>query len=198
MEVFIHKTALFIVTTSLIFSLLFISDRTMRIIPSVESHKLDIEIAQNADLLQDPQIIAIQEKLQTMALREKLAQMIILNPPTLQMTEDYRNFLIKNKPGGVILLEKNISSDLLQFTKDIQSTNPDIPLFICIDQEGGIVKRIQSDANPGQRIVSGFSLDNFCSVYHNTAKILHEQGVNLNFGIVADIALHGIRTALFI
>lgn len=49
------------------------------------------------------------------------------------------------------------------------------------------VKHITSDTNPGQRAASKLIPKDFCDTYKNTANILKSNGINLNFGIVADI-----------
>gem|GEM_PF-2864728 len=66
---------------------------------------------------------------------------------------------------------------------DMQGSQTTLPLFISIDQEGGQVKRIEEDL-PGQPYVSKEAI---CDVYKARAKLLDDLGVNMNFGIVADI-----------
>jgi beta-N-acetylhexosaminidase len=132
----------------------------------------------------------LRQKLAKMTLEEKVAQMFIFRAEGTSMTEKFETFLKKIKPGGVILMGDNISDGLSQFTGTIQKTNSEVPLFISIDQEGGLVKRIKSDPNPGGKALSKASPEIFCSNYQNTAELLKKNGVNVNFNTVADLGIN--------
>lgn len=84
------------------------------------------------------------EILSRMSIEEKVGQLFIFGFDGTSLTSENRKFLKEKYTGGVLLLSKNITSEkqLKNLIQDIQSTN-DIPLFISIDQEGGVVSRIK-------------------------------------------------------
>lgn len=128
----------------------------------------------------------ISQQLKSMSLREKIAQMFIFRAEGTSLSSDFDSYLRQYKPGGLIFMGDNVTGDLKKYTFDVQKTNPDIPLFTSIDQEGGIVKRIQSDPNPGAEFLRK-TPSLICPTQSNTAEILKNNGINLNFGIIADI-----------
>ncbi len=100
------------------------------------------------------------------------------------------------KVGSILLYRRNIaetntSSQLQKLIKDFQSATP-IPLFISIDQEGGLVNRF--DGLPGfPSMPSAFFLGNKNDIettkYYsdNIAFTLSRLGVNLNYAPVLDV-----------
>jgi beta-N-acetylhexosaminidase len=131
--------------------------------------------------------LKISQLLRQMSLEQKIGQMFIWRAQGTQMTEEYSSFLKSVDAGGVILMGDNISPELMRFTQDIQSNSPSLPMFISIDQEGGLVKRIISDPNPGALALANEEDIVFCETIKKTSDILMSNGINLNFGIVADI-----------
>lgn len=100
------------------------------------------------------------------------------------------------KVGSILLYRRNISetnssSQLKKLIKDFQSAAP-IPLFISIDQEGGLVNRF--DGIPGfPPMPSAFFLGNkndlaTTKLYsNNIASTLSGLGINLNYAPVLDV-----------
>ncbi len=121
--------------------------------------------------------------LSSMSVQEKVAQLFIFGFDGTILSPWEKSFLQTYQPGGVILMGKNISEELLWLIQDLQSTQQVLPLFVSIDQEGGQVKRIDEEL-PGQPYLS---LESICDVYKSRAKALDNLWVNMNFGIVADI-----------
>ena len=83
--------------------------------------------------------------LSQMTNEQKVGQIFIWGVEgTSNLTPENREFIQKHKPGGVLLMQRNISDEnqLRLLIQDIQSTNS-IPLFISIDQEGGVVSRLK-------------------------------------------------------
>lgn len=83
--------------------------------------------------------------LSQMTNEQKVGQIFIWGVEgTLNLTPENREFIQTHKPGGVLLMQRNISDEnqLKLLIQDIQSTNS-IPLFISIDQEGGVVSRLK-------------------------------------------------------
>ena len=95
--------------------------------------------------------------------------------------------------GGVILYKKNYTDykDMLKVIKRIKQANADnkVPLFIAVDQEGGIVNRLPEDIHNLINIyeVSMKDKDSVSKYAYLISKILTDTGINMNFAPVVDI-----------
>lgn len=86
-----------------------------------------------------------------MTLKEKIGQMILASIEVSRMDAGTREFLRKNYIGNVILFGKNCAgrAALAQLNAEIQHTvmaENGLPALIAIDQEGGCVTRLRSEA----------------------------------------------------
>jgi beta-N-acetylhexosaminidase len=117
-----------------------------------------------------------------MSLEQKVAQLFIFGIEWTSLGEEEKTFLTTSQPGWIILMWKNISPELSDFVTQLQATQKQLPLFISVDQEWWLVKRIEEDL-PSQPYVSQEAV---CDVYATRARLLHALWVNINFGIVAD------------
>lgn len=93
----------------------------------------------------------IDNLLSRMTLEEKIGQMILASIEVSRMDAGTREFLRKNHIGNVILLGKNCAgrAALAQLNAEIQHTvmaENGLPALIAIDQEGGCVTRLRSEA----------------------------------------------------
>lgn len=149
-----------------------------------------------------PQINITSDNKNPDSLDIKIGQMIMLginsrtaieqNDPLLQELRD-------QKLGGIVLFEKNISStesksNLQNLIKNIQSQSP-IPLFVTIDEEGGLVHRLKEKygfvSMPSADHLG--KLDNMDStLFYNRrlAKQLTELGINFNYAPTLDLAVN--------
>lgn len=105
--------------------------------------------------------------------------------------------------GGVILYKKNYQSydDMINVIKQIKLANKDnkIPLFIAIDEEGGLVNRLPSEIHNLKSIYDVSKHDaslvyDYASVI---AKALNGIGINMNLAPVLDIYNGSKSKALF-
>lgn len=138
-------------------------------------------------------------------IEKMIAKMVILGFKGENITskdEIYKN--IKAGLGGVILFDKdptnkakvkNIANpeQLKNLTKQLQSISKN-KLLIAIDQEGGIVQRLKS-SNGFIDTLSAKEIstkdEKFAKQsYKSLAKDLSENGINLNFAPVVDMALN--------
>lgn len=133
----------------------------------------------------------VAEKLKLMSLDEKVRRMFIWKAEGKNMSKAYQDRLRDLQPGGVILMGDNVSDELGRFTSEIQQIGGEVPFFVAIDQEGGIVKRIKTDPNPGPPALSNLPENEACAIHRRTAEILKTQGINTNFGLMGDIAWSG-------
>jgi beta-N-acetylhexosaminidase len=129
-----------------------------------------------------------EDLLKELSTEEKIGQLFIWRAQGTQLTPEFSDLLKATHAGGVIVMGDNVSPELKNFTVNLQQQSPKTPLFIAIDQEGGIVKRISSDPNPGQPSLGRMEDGETCTIERNTATLLKNNGVNLNFGIVGDIS----------
>jgi len=102
----------------------------------------------------------------------------------------------EGKVGSVLLYRRNISENntsphLIKLIKDYRAAAP-IPLFISIDQEGGLVNRF--DSLPGfptmpSAFFLGIKNDIETTKYYsdNIAYTLYRLGINLNYAPVLDV-----------
>lgn len=143
---------------------------------------------------------------QEQILRQKIAQMLIVGfngqglNPNNPIYSDVKELGI----GGVILFNKNADITRPNLTKNIKDPTQlkrlisdlqkiaKTPLFVAIDQEGGMVSRL----SPSYFVVSTYSardlgakndLNLTYSEAKKTAKTLKELGINLNFTPVVDL-----------
>ena len=128
------------------------------------------------------------------SLREMAGQRIIFGFDGTSAPHALLNRIHRGGAGGVILFKRNISSrsQLRSLTRSLQDARPkgDPPLLITIDQEGGLVKRLDGppDHSPAEIGRDGSSK----LARHEgraTATNLRDVGVNVNFAPVVDVAV---------
>ncbi|CAI6045968.1 Beta-hexosaminidase [Paenibacillus sp. JJ-100] len=146
--------------------------------------------------------IAIQAKdwdklISYMTVSEQVGQMLMPDirqwngNATTTLNEGLKNRIQNHNLGGLILFEKNIvdAQQLATLTHHIQNQSGDIPLFLGIDQEGGVVRRIPGGTNlPGQMAL-GATKDPALAEQAGqlTGEELKALGIQVNFAPVLDI-----------
>lgn len=137
----------------------------------------------------------VEDTLKSMTIDEKIGQMITIyyNSPTMDST--LKKAIEEVKPGGFILFSENMSSydGTLKLIKDIKELSS-VPMFISVDQEGGIVQRLLS--------IKGVDVSNIPSMYevglkddldltYEVGKLIAEElrvfGVNMDYAPVIDV-----------
>lgn len=103
------------------------------------------------------------------------------------------------KAGGVVLYEKNISSQqpqkkLASLIAELQK-GVEIPLFISIDEEGGWVSRLKPKYGFPKNVSAQYlgtldSLDVTSFYAHQTAALLDRFGINMNYAPVLDVNMN--------
>ncbi|PIV65152.1 MAG: hypothetical protein COS09_01100, partial [Candidatus Nealsonbacteria bacterium CG01_land_8_20_14_3_00_12] len=81
------------------------------------------------------------------AWKVKVGQLFIVGFEGKEITPELEEFIKKYKPGGVLLLSKNIENreqlkNLISGLQEISLRETGLPLFIAVDQEGGVISRI--------------------------------------------------------
>lgn len=147
-----------------------------------------------------------QKILEKMSLEEKIGQMILIGfrGTSLEESESIRYDIEKIKVGSVILFDydaklktrgRNISSpeQLKKLNSDLQKISK-IPLFISVDEEGGMVSRLKSrygfsDKKSAQELGKGTVKDAIPSMEHLVLE-LSENHFNMNFAPLVDVNIN--------
>lgn len=153
---------------------------------------------------------AVSDLVSSMTLREKVGQLFIIRPDSLdlsltqtqindakaegvsalssQMLETLQNYPV----GGVVMFAKNIlsPSQITQFNASLQAASK-ITLFICVDEEGGVVSRLANhkafDLPTYQNAASVRTAEEARGMGQTIGTYLAEYGFNLDFAPVADV-----------
>lgn len=101
-----------------------------------------------------------------------------------------------NRVGGVILFEKNInpkkSEEKMKEMLSYAQKQAEIPLFISIDQEGGLVNRLKTKYGFPKSVSAQYlgelnNLDSTSYYAKQTAATLYKLGINMNFAPSVDV-----------
>lgn len=127
----------------------------------------------------------------------KIGQMLLIGFPKAAVDPLVLEEIRKGKVGSIIIFEKNIPVRnsfvaLKKITWTYQQAAP-IPLFICIDQEGGRVNRLKDKYGFPRSITAeamgkSNTLDSVRFYSEATAATLAGLGINVNFAPVVDLA----------
>jgi beta-N-acetylhexosaminidase len=139
--------------------------------------------------------------LSEMSLEEKAGQLFItglrLSPEEKGRTaadEAVLKIVNEIKPGGIIFFEENIKTadQTLLLINSLQNASS-IPLFIAVDEEGGLISRISgrrlnAPAMPSaQEISESGKAENAFKAGSYIGRLLYSLGFNMNFAPVADV-----------
>ncbi|MEK7482683.1 MAG: glycoside hydrolase family 3 N-terminal domain-containing protein, partial [Patescibacteria group bacterium] len=138
---------------------------------------------------------ALQQTSHGLSLEQKVGQLFIIGFDGAVITPQTEKMFNELKPGGVLLLKKNIQNakQVKKRTTDLQALSmaySGLPLFIAVDQEGGSVSRLDFLREK----TAQFEIETTQEAYAiglTRGKELKELGVNLNFAPLLDIAASG-------
>jgi beta-N-acetylhexosaminidase len=126
------------------------------------------------------------------AVRHLAGQRLVLGFDGTRFNSDLEVLIGRFQAGGIILFRQNIVSpeQVAQLCADVQAFAASCgqpPLFIAVDQEGGVVSRLpapftQFDGNPFIRTREAANA--FARI---TARELHDVGINMNLAPVVDV-----------
>ncbi len=135
----------------------------------------------------DPIVQYADDRLSVMTLEQKVASMLMIHVGGVDP------FLIQSIAaqgvGGVILMGDNIPDppEQLAALTPIMSKDAGLPLLIATDQEGGIVERVWTDEFASAAELRFQGPDAAQAAFDGRSAMLQALGINVNFGIVADI-----------
>jgi len=138
--------------------------------------------------------ILANNKLKTMSLDEKIAQLLLVRYPDNNQTEILRKYQF----GGYLFFERDFKDKTDQQVKNMISSAQQvskIPLLTAVDEEGGSVVRVSSNPNlASQKFASSRELyqnGGFPKIKEDTVQksnLLKNLGLNLNLAPVVDVS----------
>jgi beta-glucosidase-like glycosyl hydrolase len=123
-------------------------------------------------------------------LKDQIGQLFIVGFQGKTITPQLKEFFKKYKPGGILLLSKNIESQsqlktLINELQELSQEETGFPLFIAVDQEGEPMSRIEFlQEKTAQSAIT--NTDEAYNVGLNRGKELKDLGINLNLAPVLD------------
>ncbi|MBD7962745.1 beta-N-acetylhexosaminidase [Fictibacillus norfolkensis] len=139
----------------------------------------------------------IRKAIKSMTVKEKVGQMLMPDfrnwkgQPVTEMNDEIRELVKKYHLGGVILFRENVvtTEQTVRLVDEYKKANEDYGLLVSIDQEGGIVTRLQSGTDfPGNMALGATrSTEMAESVGHAIGSELHSLGINMNLAPVLDV-----------
>lgn len=135
------------------------------------------------------------QQLSKMSIEQKVGQMMIWSFAGTQFSSQTKNLLKSYQPGALIVFRRNIKTndDIAAFNFEAQNfakTNLSAPLFLMIDQEGGVVSRIKTETPSPSALALGRTHDPafISSFARSKAEVLQSLGFNVNLAPVLDIS----------
>jgi beta-N-acetylhexosaminidase len=136
----------------------------------------------------------------TLDLRQQAGQLLIMGFDGLEADGRLRTTLNTLQPGGVILFARNIESprQTWRLLRQAQTATP-VPMFLCVDLEGGTVDRLKKVIAPAPAVEDVFrSGDRRLWRMHGNILGLEARalGFNTDFTPVFDLGLPPSRSVL--
>ncbi len=140
----------------------------------------------------------VERLLAQMTVRQQVGQLFMVSLWGPVLTEIGRDFVLAYAPGGMILFDDNTGppEDITALTNAMQQTSLSVPngvpLWIAIDQEGGVVSRL-SEADGFTTFPAGMAVAATgdpavaYAVGQAVAEELRAVGINMNLAPVADL-----------
>lgn len=143
------------------------------------------------NLSSDEKAAAIVQK---MSDAEKVGQLLMIGIQGTEIDADSRFMLSEYHIGGVILFDRNMKNReqvrVLNAALQKNASDAGMPLFIAIDEEGGVVARMRDAFPPppaAEEIGRAGDAAEARRYAFDTARGLKKMGFNLNFAPVADL-----------
>jgi beta-N-acetylhexosaminidase len=136
----------------------------------------------------------------TNTLRQQVGQLLILGYDGLAVDSKLRTTLTSLQPSGVILFARNIEEpqQTWRLLRDSQATTR-VPMFLCIDLEGGTVDRLKKVIAPAPSVADVVATGNK-KLFRMHGKILGLEaralGFNTDFAPVFDLGFDASRSVL--
>ena len=149
--------------------------------------------------------------LSQMTLKEKVGQLFIVDlarlnkhKPVTALTPEIKTKLHRYNFGGIILFSNNLQNrkQILSLIRDLRNAQK-LPLFLCIDEEGGRVSRLEQTAAlglkklPNAEIIGQREDSEYAyRIGETLARQLQQFGFNVDFAPVVDINTNPENTVI--
>jgi beta-N-acetylhexosaminidase len=133
-------------------------------------------------------------------LRQAIGQLLIIGFDGTEITSRLRSLLTRLQPAGVILFARNIISaeQTRQLLKECQAC-VSIPLFTCVDLEGGQVDRFRNVTGPAPSAADVFATGDR-RLFRKHGRVIGEAcralGFNVDLAPVIDLAFEASRKVM--
>lgn len=154
----------------------------------------------------------IADKLSEMSIEEKIYQLFIVTPEILTGVplvvaagETTKNSIEKTPVGGIVYLASNFTSieqtkEMLLKTQEYSREIEGMPLFLCVDEEGGRVTRIAQNPAFGLEKIEAMAnvsdVDEAYAYGETVGTYLADLGINVDFAPVADVLTNSNNTVI--
>ena len=149
----------------------------------------------------------VEELLSSLSLEEKVAQLFVVLPEQLignvsrvTAAGEATREAINNRPvGGIVYLESNLVSPeqtktMLQNVQQYSMDRLNLPMFLCVDEEGGQVTRLAGKAGFDLPVYDNMSVigsqgdtEQAYQMGESIGQYLYDLGFNTDFAPVADV-----------
>ena len=138
--------------------------------------------------INDRKQLFISYQLSHMTLRQKVSSLLIMHTPGTN-ADEINNYLTTYQLGGLIFMGNNVpgSIDELATTTSKLQSDTKLPYLLAVDEEGGVVRRLSQDNYSSAIDLKNESPDATEAAFQQRSNLLQQAGLNLNFGIVADV-----------
>lgn len=129
-------------------------------------------------------------KIEDMTLKDKIAQMLCFAFHGTELNDQLKTLIVDHHIGNIIYFARNVK-DVTQVQKlnQIIKQHATYPLWIGLDQEGGMVRRIEEGITyvPGAMALSAGGKDQIFSIHQVLGEDLHFLGFDIDFAPVGDV-----------
>ena len=166
---------------------------------SIEDDSAEVKTA-ISEPLDSTELTQVELSLKKMTIDEKIGQMMMIGIYGYEIDENISWMLNQYHCGGIILFDRNMDSktQVKNLITDLQTKSVGKnPLFIAIDEEGGIVARMKHEikAAPSQEEIGNTGEPDSAKIWAEmTVKELKSLGINVNFAPVADVGSPDTRS----
>ena len=158
-------------------------------------HKIPIPGTQKSQILTESFLTREEKILNKLTLEQKIGQLFLIGFEGKTLTTQLENLIRTIKPGGVLLLSRNIENKeqlkkLIEELQKISLESTGFLLFVAVDQEGEPMSRIDwlSEKTAQFEIKD---VEQSYKIGFSRGKELKELGINLNLAPVLDITKPG-------
>ncbi|SFH86059.1 beta-N-acetylhexosaminidase [Collimonas sp. OK307] len=128
-------------------------------------------------------------------LQKKIGQLFMVGFDALEVNEGITRLIQQQKVGGIILFRRNMQTPgqvatLCRHLQEINAQVSDVPLLIALDQEGGMVMRIEQGVTPipaAMAFQAAGSIQDCEALNHISGNEMRQIGINMFLAPVLDV-----------